>query len=32
MKYEENEVLCHSYVIIGNASAVKCSIDSLAKK
>lgn len=32
INYKENDVLCHSYVIVKNASAAKCSIDSLTKK
>lgn len=32
INYKENDLICHSYVIVKNASAAKCSIDSMIKK
>ncbi len=32
INYKENDILCHSYVVVKDASAVKCSIDGLTKK
>ena len=32
INYKENDVFRHSYIIVRNASAVKCSIDGLTKK
>lgn len=32
INYKENDVICHSYVIVKNALAAKCSIDSLLKE